>query len=68
MAKPLPPDYREFLRLLNERQVKYLMVGAHALGLHGYPRNTEDLDIWLAIGEENASRVVQMPTAWTTAS
>ena len=45
----LPPDFKEFLQLLNSHDVQYLIVGGYAVGYHGYPRATGDLDIWVAI-------------------
>ena len=53
----LPNDFKEFLRLLNAHGVDYLIVGGYAVALHGHPRSTVDLDIWVAVGEENAARV-----------
>jgi hypothetical protein len=47
MATPLPPDFREFLRLLSAGSVEYLLIGGHAVAYHGYPRATGDLDIWV---------------------
>jgi len=44
--------------LLNENNVKYLIVGGYAVGFHGYPRYTKDLDIWLLVSEENAENVM----------
>jgi hypothetical protein len=46
-APLLTADFREFLRLLNASRVEYLLVGGYAVGLHGYPRSTVDLDIWI---------------------
>lgn len=54
----LPPDFKEFLQLLNAHQVKYLLIGGYAVGYHGYPRATADMDIWIALHRENAERVV----------
>jgi hypothetical protein len=54
----LPSDFKEFLNLLNEQEVKYLLVGGYAVGYHGYPRATNDMDIWIAIHPDNATRVV----------
>jgi predicted nucleotidyltransferase len=60
MAKPrLPADLREFLKLLNSGRVEYLLVGGYAVGYYGYPRATADLDIWVAISEGNARKLVQ---------
>ncbi|HET9478904.1 MAG TPA: hypothetical protein VFO72_06145 [Pyrinomonadaceae bacterium] len=54
----LPPDFKEFLRLLNSRNVEYLIVGGYAVGYHGYPRPTGDLDIWISRTRENAERAL----------
>jgi predicted nucleotidyltransferase len=60
MARPrLPADLREFLKLLNSARVEYLLVGGYAVGYYGYPRATADLDIWVAISEGNASKLVR---------
>jgi hypothetical protein len=55
---PLPPDFSEFLRLLNSYDVKYLLVGGYAVGFYGYVRATADMDVWIKAEKENASRVV----------
>ena len=57
MEIKLPPDFREFLKLLNEKAVSYLLIGSYAVGYHGYPRATNDMDIWIAIDPGNAERV-----------
>jgi len=54
----LPPDFREFFRWLNQHEVEYLLVGGYAVGYHGYPRATMDIDVWIAPTTENAQRVV----------
>jgi hypothetical protein len=54
----LPPDFKEFLRLLNTHNVEYLIIGGYAVGYHGYPRATNDMDIWIAIHPDNAERMV----------
>jgi len=56
----LPQDFKEFLRLLNERQVKYLLVGGYAVGYHGYPRATADIDFWVATSRDNASKLTAL--------
>ncbi|MBI1312679.1 hypothetical protein GC176_15410 [bacterium] len=55
----LPNDFKEFLKLLNENSVEYLLVGGHAVGYYGYPRPTGDLDIWVDISPQNARRLVE---------
>jgi hypothetical protein len=45
------------LKLLNSHNVRYLLVGGYAVGFHGYPRATGDMDIWIEISESNAEKV-----------
>ncbi len=54
----LPPDFKEFLKLLNSHRVEYLLVGGYAVGYHGYPRATGDMDLWVAIRQRNAEKLV----------
>ena len=54
----LPPDFKEFLRLLNAHQVEYLLIGGYAVGYFGYPRATADMDIWIAMNPANAEKIV----------
>jgi len=54
----LPSDFKEFLQLLNSHRVEYLLIGGYAVGYHGYPRATADMDIWIAIRPKNAKKVV----------
>jgi predicted nucleotidyltransferase len=42
--------------MCNEQDVKYLVIGGYAVGVHGYPRYTKDIDIAIEVSEENASR------------
>ena len=58
MDLDLPNDFKEFLRLLRAHGVEYLLIGGWAVGYHGYPRSTDDLDVWVAIAPANAERVV----------
>jgi len=51
-------DLREFIALLNSNAVEYLIVGAYAVGWHGYPRYTGDLDILVRVGQKNAERLI----------
>lgn len=57
-APLLTADFKEFLRLLNANHVDYLLVGAYAVGLHGYPRATVDLDVWVNPTPGNAPHVI----------
>lgn len=58
MELNLPPDFKEFLKLLNEKGIRYLLIGGYAVGYHGYPRATGDMDVWIAIHPENAQKMV----------
>lgn len=53
----LPPDFKEFLQLLNAHHVEYLVVGGYAVGYYGYPRATGDIDIWIAFHPHNLRSV-----------
>jgi hypothetical protein len=53
-----PTEFSELLRLLNDHEVRYLVVGGYAVSYHGYPRTTGDLDLWIDRTEKNAGRVV----------
>lgn len=55
----LSPDFREFVGLLNKHEVKYMIVGGYAVGIHGHPRYTGDLDIWLLPENENAVKILK---------
>lgn len=55
----LPTDFREFLRLLNIHEIAYLLIGGYAVGYHGFPRSTGDMDIWIASTPENARKIVR---------
>src|SRR3989338_10069020 len=55
----LPPDFKELLRLLNSKKIEYLVIGGYAVAFHGYPRATGDIDIWVAISENNAQKLVE---------
>lgn len=54
----LPPDFKDFLRLLNSHRVEYLLIGGYAVAYHGYPRPTGGMDIWIAVSSQNATRVM----------
>lgn len=47
MDVELPQDFKEFLSLLRSNDVRYLLIGGYAVGYHGYPRATGDMDIWI---------------------
>ena len=55
----LSKDFRKFIELLNEHNVKYLVVGGYAVAFHGHPRYTKDLDVWIELSPENADKVLK---------
>jgi hypothetical protein len=54
----LPQDFKEFFQSFNQHEVEYLLVGGYAVGYHGFPRATMDIDVWVASNPENARRIV----------
>lgn len=52
-------DFREFIELLNEHKVKYLIIGGYAVNFHGYPRYTKDIDFWLWMTEPNIKKLIK---------
>lgn len=53
----LDQDSREFIALLNSHDVRYVIVGGHAVAFHGYPRFTGDVDVFVEVSEENARKL-----------
>ena len=53
----LNEDYKEMLQILLSNEVKFLIVGAYAMGAQGYPRATGDFDIWVEPSSENSKNV-----------
>lgn len=59
----LSQSYRELLASFNAERVRYLVIGGYAVIIHGHPRMTKDLDIWVEPSEENAAAVCSALTA-----
>lgn len=55
----MSPDFKELLLAFNEHNVEFLIVGAHALAVHGHVRATKDLDLWVRPEQSNAQNVLQ---------
>ena len=55
----LYPDFKEFLKLLNEKKVKYLLIGGYAVAHYGYVRATSDIDFWVDISDDNANNILE---------
>ena len=52
-------DFLDLLRAFIDREVRFLIVGAYALGVHGRPRATGDLDVWVDATPDNAARIME---------
>jgi hypothetical protein len=57
-------DFRDIIAELVRAEARFLIVGAHALGFHGVPRATADLDLWIEATPENVGRVWQALAAF----
>ena len=53
------PDFVDLLRAFIAADVRFLIVGAYALALHGKPRATGALDVWIDATPDNATRVMR---------
>ncbi|MDP9177665.1 MAG: hypothetical protein M3O61_08300 [Gemmatimonadota bacterium] len=51
------PDFSDILEALTSTGARFLVVGAHALAVHGVPRATGDLDVWVDVSTDNAELV-----------
>jgi hypothetical protein len=58
------PDFVDLLRAFTAADVRFLIVGAYALAVHGRPRATGDLDVWIDATPENAPRVMRALAAF----
>ena len=54
----LNQDFKEFIQFLNDNKVNYLVVGGYAVAVHGHPRYTKDIDIWIETNPENAANLL----------
>ena len=54
----IPPDFKEFLKLLAAHRARFLLIGGYAVNAFGYVRNTVDMDIWVAGDAVNVERVM----------
>jgi hypothetical protein len=58
------PDFVDLLRAFSAADVRFLIVGAYALAVHGRPRATGDLDVWVDATPDNAGRIVRALAAF----
>lgn len=55
--KRLPDDFKDFLNSLNKNSVEYLLLGGWAVGMYGAPRATGDMDVFIAVDDDNLDRL-----------
>ena len=53
----LNQDFKEFIKLLEEHEVSYMLVGGYATAYYGYPRFTQDIDFWIWADSKNAKKI-----------
>jgi hypothetical protein len=54
----MSPDFLDLLRALSDAEARFMVVGAYAVGVHGHPRATKDLDVWVEASPDNAPKVI----------
>ncbi|HVN82737.1 MAG TPA: hypothetical protein VMW38_27385 [Terriglobia bacterium] len=52
-------DFKDFVSLFNKYKVQYIVVGAYAVGYHGIPRATQDIDLYVRPNQRNAVRIAR---------
>lgn len=57
MENIFPSDFKDFICCLNKHNVDYILVGGFSVILHGYPRTTGDMDIWVKKSLENFRKI-----------
>jgi hypothetical protein len=55
----LSQDFRKYIESLNDNGIRYLAVGGYAVALHGYPRYTKNIDIWVELNPSNANKIIR---------
>lgn len=52
-------DFKDLFATFNAKKVDYLVVGAHALAVHGHVRATKDLDVWVRPTLGNGEKICE---------
>ena len=60
----LDPRFKEFIKLLNSNDVRYLLLGGYAVNYYGHHRLTADIDFWIALSQTNADKMVLIIEEW----
>jgi len=53
------PDFEEFLKLLRDNKVEFLVIGGYAVAYHSRPKYTKDIDIWIKNSKTNAVKLIK---------
>src|SRR5277367_1385571 len=59
IRRRMNPDFLDLLTALSVADARFLVVGGYAVGVHGRPRATKDLDVWIEASVDNARKVMQ---------
>jgi hypothetical protein len=57
---PVTADLVEICRMLNTRQANYIVIGGMAINIHGFTRNTEDIDLLIETTPANEAKVLEV--------
>ena len=60
VTNQIPQDFKEFLKLLNENNIEYLLIGGYAVNYYGYVRPTGDMDIFVGRNQQTAEKLVKV--------
>jgi hypothetical protein len=55
----LNDDFLDLISALLDADVRFMVVGAYAVGVHARPRATKDLDVWVEASVENSQKVLR---------
>lgn len=58
MTNEIRDSLRKVCDVLNKHNVEYLLIGGMAVGFHGYPRATADIDFWYEPRIENFHKII----------
>ncbi|MFT4095168.1 MAG: nucleotidyltransferase [Niabella sp.] len=51
-------EHQQMLLALVRHKVKFMLIGGYAVIYHGYARTTGDMDVWLALGNDNKENLI----------
>jgi molybdenum cofactor biosynthesis enzyme MoaA len=57
-------DYISIFRELNQKKIKYIVVGGVAVNFYGIPRMTYDIDLLLDLEDKNLKKFLELLKGW----